>query len=474
MSPLIVLAAVLRVALATGAEPAPPSPASHPGLAAGVRAASADPAFDGLTAAFAAGCADGSGTPVFWQADRLMNPASGTKLLTSAAALARFGASHAFTSEVAAAGPVRADGVITGPLVLRPSGAPDLQTEALGEIAAALKGLGVRRVEGDVLVELAGFAGPDLPPAFSQKQTDAAYRPRVPVLGVGDGAVTVTVKPGRRARDPVRVTTDLDRAVVPLGSSAETVAGKDARALAIRSGDARVDVTGQLGLKAPPQVVRLRLPDPAEAARATLALKLREAGVRVSGKVRLVTGPVAAPTTLVTHESMPIGQMIAVINIKSNNYWAEGLMRLLAEPPRSFEAGATAVTGLLASLFGLGPAEVRVVNGSGLYDATRISARGMLRLLVAHGGDGANAQAFRDSLARAGETGTLERRLKGLKGRVRAKTGTLGEALSLSGYVEREGACRLAFTALVEGALKDRTAPVVAAIDRWVEAMATP
>ena len=57
---------------------------------------------------------------------------------------------------------------------------------------------------------------------------------------------------------------------------------------------------------------------------------------------------------------------------------------------------------------------------------------------------------------------------------MRAKTGTLSEAVSLSGYITRQAGCTLAFTALVEGPLKDRAATVVGAIDRWVEALAGP
>jgi D-alanyl-D-alanine carboxypeptidase/D-alanyl-D-alanine-endopeptidase (penicillin-binding protein 4) len=462
----------------TGARP--------PDLAATVAQAQADPAFRGLEVSLAVGCASGQGNPALWQADALRNPASGAKLLTTAAALARFGPGHRFESVLEGALPV--DGVVQGPLILVPSGAPDLQAAALPGLAKALAKRGVRSVRGDVLIDLAGFEARDGPPAFDQKQTDAAYRPRVPVLGVGDGAVTVTVKPGRKVGDAVRVTTDLPRAAVQVASSARTVAGKDRAGLTLRVGAEVIEVTGSLGAKAPPQVVRLRHPHPAEGARQLLREALREAGVRVTGKVRLGGLPSAegaaagrpvegARTRLWRQESASVAEIIAIINVKSNNYWAESLLRLLSDPsagPLSFDGGARAATALLATRLGLPLQTFRIVNGSGLYDATRVSARGMLHLLVAHGGEGAAARAFRASLARAGESGTLAKRLEGLKGRVLAKTGTLAEAVSLSGYVTPTAGCPLAFTALVEGPMKDRAGAVVAAIDRWVEALAGP
>ena len=104
----------------------------------------------------------------------------------------------------------------------------------------------------------------------------------------------------------------------------------------------------------------------------------------------------------------------------------------------------------------------------------------MVVLLAMMAKAGPIGDAFRDSLARAGETGTLKARLVALKGRLRGKTGTLDDAISLSGYLDAPS-CTLAFTVIVNGAIGEivtknakktpRAPSVVAAIDRFVTAL---
>ena len=61
----------------------------------------------------------------------------------------------------------------------------------------------------------------------------------------------------------------------------------------------------------------------------------------------------------------------------------------------------------------------------------------LLSLLVSVGSE----SAFAHDCVEAGESGTLKKRLRSLKGRVRGKTGTLNDtpARALVGFVERPG-----------------------------------
>ncbi len=67
-------------------------------------------------------------------ADRRFNPASGVKLVTTAAALHSFGPAHTFTTQVVTAG-APTGGVVKGDLVLRAGGDPALMTRDLWRLA---------------------------------------------------------------------------------------------------------------------------------------------------------------------------------------------------------------------------------------------------------------------------------------------------------------------------------------------------
>jgi D-alanyl-D-alanine carboxypeptidase/D-alanyl-D-alanine-endopeptidase (penicillin-binding protein 4) len=65
---------------------------------------------------------------------------------------------------------------------------------------------------------------------------------------------------------------------------------------------------------------------------------------------------------------------------------------------------------------------------------------------------GPHAAAYRSALAEPGEEdSTLERRLPDLEGRVFAKTGTISNVNSLSGYLVRENGQEVVFSILTNG-----------------------
>ena len=99
---------------------------------------------------------------------------------------------------------------------------------------------------------------------------------------------------------------------------------------------------------------------------------------------------------------------------------------------------------------GLPADEVRFDEGSGLSRNNLTSANATLALLTFMAKH-READAFLASLPIAGVDGTLRRRLRGTaaEGNVRAKTGTLRWANSLSGYVTSEAGERLAFSVML-------------------------
>ncbi|TAJ15324.1 MAG: D-alanyl-D-alanine carboxypeptidase/D-alanyl-D-alanine-endopeptidase, partial [Planctomycetota bacterium] len=99
-------------------------------------------------------------------------------------------------------------------------------------------------------------------------------------------------------------------------------------------------------------------------------------------------------------------------------------------------AGGRAATARALAALGVSSDGLVQVDGSGLSRDNRISARqlsALVHAVLASGGE--SAALWRGSLALAGQTGTLEKRLVGTPsaGRVRAKTGFIGGTSSLSG-----------------------------------------
>jgi serine-type D-Ala-D-Ala carboxypeptidase/endopeptidase (penicillin-binding protein 4) len=189
---------------------------------------------------------------------------------------------------------------------------------------------------------------------------------------------------------------------------------------------------------------------PVLAAATAFRAALRGVGIAVSGPVR--TGSVddwAEPLASVS--SPTLATMIRFMDRQSDNFIAEMLLKQLGlnEVDRGTSAaGAQVVTQALAEA-GVPMAGVRIVDGSGLSQLDRLTAKALGSLLEISWADPAVRPSLLAALPVAGLNGTLQDRLRSppARGRVVAKTGTTSNASSLSGYV----AARYAFAIVQNG-----------------------
>jgi D-alanyl-D-alanine carboxypeptidase/D-alanyl-D-alanine-endopeptidase (penicillin-binding protein 4) len=211
--------------------------------------------------------------------------------------------------------------------------------------------------------------------------------------------------------------------------------------------------------------------EPALAAAAAFRAALRAQDVAVPGAVSaraanelaLPLGSVRSPT---------LAALVRYMDRESDNFTAEMLLKELgavAGGHGTSAAGAAAVTrSLTAAAVPL--AGVRIVDGSGLSQLDRLTARSLASLLATAWAQPVVRPTLVAALPVAGVSGTLQDRMRRspARGNVVAKTGTTEDASALSGYVRD----RYAFAVLQNGhplsywwarVAQDRFATVLAA-----------
>lgn len=183
---------------------------------------------------------------------------------------------------------------------------------------------------------------------------------------------------------------------------------------------------------------------PATYAAQQLVAALRAAHVGVAKTTAIGSGITpAGARVLATVPSPPVSKLVALTNTPSDNFFAEMLLKGLGARfggRGSTAAGASVVRSELASQFGLTP----VFNdGSGLSRSDFTTPRQVVTLLSKM----ATNPYFVNSLAVAGETGTLQEEMQGTmaQGRCQGKTGTLTDVASLAGYCQALDGHTLAF-----------------------------
>lgn len=189
-------------------------------------------------------------------------------------------------------------------------------------------------------------------------------------------------------------------------------------------------------------------PKPAAFAATKLVSALRAAGVKVGSVGGARTSPQGA-TEVARITSPPLRDLIRATNVPSDNYLAEMLLKGLGD--RYDVLGTTGAGAAVArdtlDDFGIRP---RIVDGSGLSRGNRTTPRQVVRLLERMAGQ-ESGTAFRSSLAVAGRSGTVQRRMRGTAaaGNCRAKTGTLNGVSALAGYCKDRSGGEVAFAILM-------------------------
>ena len=341
---------------------------------------------------------DGTGERVLfaWRAGVPRILASNTKIFTTAAALERLGPASTLSTRVVGAGTLDDDGTWRGDLYLRGGGDPTFGSgpfvrraygtgASVEALAAKLEAAGITRVRGRVRGD--------------ERRFDA-------LRGGPDSRYAVS------------------RDVGPLSALAFN------RGLANERGNA------------------FQVNPPAFAA-ARLDEALERRGIAVRGAPRAGLAPTDADE-LAAVESPALARLAQITNKRSDNFFAETLLKALGAHdggPGTTAAGARAAT---AFARGLG-AHPRLADGSGLARSNRASPRHVATALDRLRDRDDLYPAFYESLPIAGRDGTLRDRMRAgpARGRCRAKTGTLRDVSTLSGYCSAGGGDVAVFSILI-------------------------
>jgi serine-type D-Ala-D-Ala carboxypeptidase/endopeptidase (penicillin-binding protein 4) len=182
--------------------------------------------------------------------------------------------------------------------------------------------------------------------------------------------------------------------------------------------------------------------------------ELTKAGVTVSSSVEQLRGPAAEGAIVIaTNKSGPVIDLVTLMVKKSENTYAEVLMKHLGTRTGqgSTRAGVTAAADFFAKLGT--PPPVAMADGSGLSNLNRSTAESQVAYLSKMSGQKLGA-AFRASMSIACVDGTLKSRMCGTTAakNVVAKTGSLNNVSTLTGYATTASNKPVVFSMLVNNA----------------------
>ncbi len=388
--------------------------------------------------------------------EKPLKPASCNKLLTTAAGLTLLGPAFTFHTSLYADGPLttptlRANLYIVGGGDPTISGRfePDKRdvTAPLRRWADALTSMGIQRIEGDILADDSLFDTEYFHPTWYPDERGEWYEAEVSALAFNDNCVDLLWSgegglPGDRAALRLNPPT---RYVRVRNEVRLVAAGRPSGRWYIRKpGSNDILATGTL-------TVSTTKDDSASVDNGALYFAtvfhevLTSSGIEITGQPKHVR-PGAdksaryRKTLLAERVSPPLTEVVNVINRVSQNFYAECLVKMLGRQfagEGSFAAGTRVVREWIRKQ-GIYNQGHRMVDGSGLSEGNRVSARQLVET-IQFMDKGPHRVAWRDSFPVGGVRGSLKSRFqqttasRTVAPNIMGKTGLIESVRSLSG-----------------------------------------
>jgi D-alanyl-D-alanine carboxypeptidase/D-alanyl-D-alanine-endopeptidase (penicillin-binding protein 4) len=489
-------AAVAALLVVAGCASAPPTWPGAPGLDARPRLAQvidsvvSSPVLDATGWGIAVRDLDSGQWLARLNAGKHFIPASNTKLVVSAVSLGVLGPDYRWETPVwAKAGPgdTIADGLVVigrgDPTFSRRFRESDLTvTDSIADRIAAA---GLKRIRGDITIDVSFFGDRMAFGAWEVGDLGWSYAPPIDAFAIGEGTFGIVMTGGEAAGDPAAITTVDPPGLQPLKAAARTDTAGARASVDVDFLD-RTDHVIVEGSVAPGEsdTTRLAVVSPAMYAGRALEWALRARGVQVDGEVTLLRDSAEAAqlrtqlnldySRITNASSPPLSDVVAAILRPSQNWIAEQVLKTLGAERRGSGGWSTGIDverRYLIDVAGIDSTSFLLRDASGLSPQNLVSPD-MVIALLEHARSAPWGAQFHEALPEPGmEEGTLENRLRELDGRLRAKTGSITNVNTLSGYISTVDGRSLAFSILTNGSGVS-SAAVRRGIDRIVLSIA--
>ncbi len=424
-------------------------------------------------------------------------PASCNKLLTTSAALYYLGSEYCYKTKLSHTGRIE-DKVLHGNLIVTGSGDPTISGRfnpdgdtrdhlwIFENWVDELKQLGIRKIYGYIIGEDDYFDDEYFGNGWPKGERGEWYCAEVSALSFNDNCIDLEWEGARKAGLPGIFQLNPPTSYVTIINGVKTVE-KDGR---LRIGYQREDKTniirahGTIPAKRKDVYDYATIYNPTHYFATVFKETIEKGGIEVKGVA--VDGDEREDQTwrdderytVDTFVSPPMASIVKVINKRSQNFYAEQVLKTLGKEIRgegSFVSGCRAVIAFLEKENIYVPCTV-MIDGSGLSWLNRVPPAQLVKVLR-YMRNYEQCNIFFDSLSKAGESGTLANRFQDTEEarnaapRIHGKTGYLGVATSLTGVVNTPLGQEVFFSIIVNSDVIGHSIRV-GLIDRLVLALA--
>jgi D-alanyl-D-alanine carboxypeptidase/D-alanyl-D-alanine-endopeptidase (penicillin-binding protein 4) len=379
-------------------------------------------------------------------------PASNMKLFTTAAAIDLLHPDFQVTTTVFMRGTADAGGTLTGDVKVVGHGDPTIggrfhdghATAVIDEWATDLKRAGVKTIHGNLIFEYGYMDIEYIHPTWPVNQLVNWYEAPVSAFSMQENCVQVRVSPTRPGKaclvqfEPPTSYLQLETSCVTGRGLPFITRNRNSNTIIVHGGTpARTGVTE----------VFVTIENPVQYFATVTHETFVRNGINVQGQIIVTPRDDRPDWKAVSQHTTPLNVVVDVINKKSQNHYAEELVKIIGAETKkegTWPTGTGAVTEWLTGKLDVPPSEYHQADGSGMSRDNRASANAFVHLLR-YMWKGPYREDYLSSLPYSGDPDSKfghRLRVAPYARQVFAKTGYIVGVVGLSGYV-RGGSGRI-------------------------------
>tara|TARA_Y100000588_G_C14197238_1_gene900780 strand:+ start:386 stop:1750 length:1365 start_codon:yes stop_codon:yes gene_type:complete len=382
-------------------------------------------------------------------AKKLLSPASGVKIFTAAASLYQLGADYTFNTRILKK---------NKNIYIQFSGDPSLSSTELSAMINQLKKGGIHTIQGDIIIDGSKYQLPNYAAGINYDDLGWYYvAPSSAIIINGNKETYDFISPPKLGQ-PVKINAIKPHTPLKLINNLVAVSFEQQRNhcsfnIAIKPNNT-LRLYGCMPRYKDKRTLSLAIPEPALYAKDIVSQALKESGISLKGQIKEGKTPPNAKT-LVVHPSKKMIDLVAWMLKESDNLYADSLTKMLGvslTKQGTYKQGAYAIKKVIAQHSKIKTNELDISDGQGTrYNL--ISPNQMVLLLSDIYRDTNMRGLITNALPLMGVSGSLQWRMRdsSLRKRVIAKTGTMHDISSLSGYFMTKSAQPIAFSIIING-----------------------
>lgn len=390
--------------------------------------------------------------------NKLANPASTIKLITSFIFLDEYGEDHQYETSIWYTGKLEKDGTLKGDLIIYGTGDPSFGSGRYGkknnmdyrvkEIVQAIKSKGITCIDGNIIVDASLFGSDCTAHTWQYNDLGNYYASGVWSTNINENAYKLQLLSSKSK--------------VKLGNISPSIPGiyfnNELTLGDVNSGDQayifcapyqkHAYVRGSIPAGQSPFTIRGAIPDVPMFFGEIIQNNLEKQGVK-SMKVITSYEPLKKEKQIWNHKGMKANRQVKSAIHKSINLYCESFYKKIGEGSRELASEKMAKY-LKTNKIIKSTDELQISDGSGLSQRNFISASTMTKFLI-HQKEKFGDEKLKYYLARNGFDGTLKNAftIKNLKGKIYGKSGSMGGVRAYAGFIETKSGKTLAFSVMV-------------------------